>query len=140
MFFSVKVTDQTRVGRKIVTPQSPLVNQMVASQLRIRLCRIAGRRFAVLDRTGSDVSGRVAALVRALLAKRSIDRSVGCDDDLGESGLSSLDLVNLMLAVEAEFDLKIPDRDMRPANFRSIARIEALIAGLVRASEPIGGE
>jgi acyl carrier protein len=79
----------------------------------------------VLDR--SDPTERVAVLVRALLAKRSIERPVGHDDDLSESGLSSLDLVNLMLAVEAEFDLKIPDLDMRPTNFRSIARINALI-------------
>jgi acyl carrier protein len=89
----------------------------------------------VFDRTDSNVSERVAALVRALLARRSIDRTVGCDDDLGESGLSSLDLVNLMLAVEAEFDLSIPERDMRPANFRSIARIEALVAGLLSVGE-----
>ena len=57
----------------------------------------------------------------------ALDGSVGRDDDLPEAGLSSLDMVNLMLAVEAEFDLKIPDRDMIPANFRSIARIEALV-------------
>jgi len=80
----------------------------------------------VLDR--SNPTERVAVLVRALLAKRSIERPVGYDDDLSENGLSSLDLVNLMLAVEAEFGLKIPDLDMRPANFRSIARIDALIA------------
>jgi len=93
----------------------------------------------VLDRTNSDVSERVGALVRALLVKRSIDRPVGYKDDLGESGLSSLDLVNLMLAVEAEFDLKIPELDMRPANFRSIARIEALVASLTRVADPVGG-
>ncbi len=93
----------------------------------------------MLDRASSDVSERVAALVRQLLAKRSIERPVGCAEDLAESGLSSLDLVNLMLAVEAEFDLSIPERDMRPANFRSIARIEALVASLLRASAPVDG-
>jgi acyl carrier protein len=86
----------------------------------------------VLDRTDDRVSDRVAGLVRRLLAKRCIDRPVGYDDDLGESGLSSLDLVNLMLAVESEFDIKISDRDMTPANFRSIARIDALV---MRATE-----
>ena len=44
-------------------------------------------------------------------------------DDLRMSGLSSLGLVNLMLSVETEFDLKIPKRDMTPANFRSVTRI-----------------
>jgi acyl carrier protein len=84
----------------------------------------------VLDRTNSSTADRIAAHVQKLLAKRSIDRAVRRDDDLTDSGLSSLDTVNLMLAIEAEFDVKIPDRDMTPANFRSIARIEALVAGL----------
>jgi acyl carrier protein len=88
----------------------------------------------VLDRTSSTVDQRVAALVRALLAKRAVDRAVGVDEDLAEAGLSSLDLVNLMLAVESEFDLSIPEQDMRPANFRSIARIEALVASLIQAA------
>ena len=74
---------------------------------------------------------RIVALVGQLLAKRGIERAVGRDADLTENGLSSLDTVNLMLAVEAEFDLKIPDRDMTPANFRTIARIEALVGGLL---------
>jgi acyl carrier protein len=93
----------------------------------------------VLDLADPALSERVTALVRALLAKRSIDRTVGYEDDLGESGLSSLDLVNLMLAVEAEFDLNIPELDMRPANFRSIARIEALVASLTRLGDPVAG-
>lgn len=80
---------------------------------------------------------RVAELVRQLLAKRGIDRAVSDDDDLGESGLSSLDIVNLMLGVESEFDLKIPEREMRPANFRTIARIEALVASLMNQNAPV---
>lgn len=75
----------------------------------------------------SSPSERIEALIRPMLAKRGIDRAVGPDDDLSEVGLSSLDTVNLMLAVEAEFDVKIPDRDMTPAHFRSVARIEALL-------------
>jgi acyl carrier protein len=88
----------------------------------------------VLDRINSAVTDRIAGLVRQLLAKRSIERTVGPDEDLAECGLSSLDMVNLMLAVESEFDVKIPDRDMTPANFRSIARIDALVAGLLHAA------
>ena len=86
----------------------------------------------MLDRINSSAADRITTLVRQILAKRSIDRSVGRDEDLTESGLSSLDMVNLMLAVETEFDVKIPDRDMTPANFRSVARIEALLAGLLQ--------
>jgi acyl carrier protein len=90
----------------------------------------SARRFTVLDRPQDDTAGRVAVLVRGFLAKRSIERSIGDDDDLAASGLSSLDMVNLMLAVEAEFDLKIPDREMTPSNFRSIAHIVRLVQDL----------
>jgi len=85
----------------------------------------------VLDRSNSSQSDRVTALVRELLAKRSVNRPVGSDEDLAGAGLTSLDMVNLMLAVETEFDLKIPDRDMTPANFRTIARIDALVGALL---------
>jgi len=86
----------------------------------------------VLDHAANAGTDRIAVLVRGLLAKRAIERPLGCDDSLAEAGLSSLDIVNLMLAVEAEFGLKIPDREMRPANFRSIARIDALVRSLTR--------
>jgi acyl carrier protein len=116
--------------------ESPSINEMMASHHQLCSLRDPGR-FTVLDRTNSNVVERVTALVRALLAKRSVERAVGRDEDLAEAGLSSLDLVNLMLAVEAEFDLNIPERDMRPANFRSIARIEALVGSLLSVGDPV---
>jgi acyl carrier protein len=85
----------------------------------------------LLDRTKNSSTERVSRLVRELLAKRSIDRPVANDDSLTESGLSSLDIVNLMLGVEAEFAIKIPDRDMTPSNFRSIAQIDRLVCALL---------
>jgi acyl carrier protein len=97
----------------------------------------------VLDRTNIDVTNddvidRVTLLVRRAVDRQATDRpSAGApirrDDDLRALGLSSLGVVNLMLSVEAEFDLKIPERDMTPANFRSIARV----AELVRALAPL---
>jgi acyl carrier protein len=92
----------------------------------------------LLDRTHTNSTERVAQLVRQLMAKRSIARSVGYDDVLGECGLSSLDMVNLMLAVETEFDIKIPDRDMTPSNFRSIAQIDKLVSALLRSDQKVG--
>ena len=92
----------------------------------------------MLDRTSTDSAERVAQLVRQLMAKRSVDRSVGYDDVLSECGLSSLDMVNLMLAVETEFDIKIPDRDMTPSNFRSMAQIDKLVGALLRSDQQVG--
>jgi acyl carrier protein len=92
--------------------------------------------FTLLDRTTSSTE-RVTQLVRQLLAKRSIDRNVDYEDVLSECGLSSLDMVNLMLAVETEFEIKIPDRDMTPSNFRSIAQIDKLVGALLRSDQQV---
>jgi acyl carrier protein len=92
----------------------------------------------LLARTNAHSTERVTQLVRQIMAKRSIDRLVGYDDVLSECGLSSLDLVNLMLAVETEFDIKIPDRDMTPSNFRSIAQIDKLVGALLRSDQHVG--
>ena len=91
----------------------------------------------MLDRIDTNPTERVAQLVRVLFARRSIDRLVGYEDVLSECGLSSLDMVNLMLAVEIEFDIKIPDRDMTPSNFRSIAQIDKRIGALLRSDQQV---
>jgi acyl carrier protein len=85
----------------------------------------------MLDRTNSPSGDRIVDIVAELLAKRSVTRPVGRDDDLREL-LTSMDMVNLMLTVEASFDLKLPDRAMTPANFRSIATIDALVESVRR--------
>ena len=75
---------------------------------------------------------RVFGLVSSLLARRGRP-APGAGHDLRDAGLTSLDLVNLMLAVEVEFDIEIPQADMTPDNFRSIAAIEAMVAALAPA-------
>jgi acyl carrier protein len=73
---------------------------------------------------------RVVDIVHEILERRSIGRPIKVDEDLREVGLNSLDLVNLMLAVESELDLKIPESEMTLKNFRSIAAIHVLVASL----------
>jgi acyl carrier protein len=75
---------------------------------------------------------RVVGIVREILERRSIGRSIQVHEDLREVGLNSLDLVNLMLSVEAEFDLKIPEGEMTLRNFRSISSINLLLASLLQ--------
>jgi len=74
---------------------------------------------------------RVVTVVQRLLTERSISRPVCPDDDLLQVGLNSLDMVNLVLSIEAEFDLMIPEDDITPANFRCISSISRLIATFV---------
>ncbi len=78
------------------------------------------------------IARRFARSSEELLARRAIGREVSPDEDLREL-LTSMDMVNLMLAIETELDLKIPERRMTPASFRSIAAIDALVADLLGA-------
>jgi acyl carrier protein len=84
--------------------------------------------------TGIEMSATaaVADVVRRVLDARSIAQLVNSHDDLREAGLTSLDMVSLVLSVEAEFGIKVPEREITPANFRSIATIETLVARLRR--------
>ncbi len=50
--------------------------------------------------------------------------------DLQELGLTSMQVVNMMLSIEAEFDLTIPAGKLAPANFRTIESIERLVREL----------
>ena len=69
---------------------------------------------------------RILALVDAMLAKKGRP-AAGPEQDLREAGLSSLDTVNLMLAVEGEFDLFLPQAEMTPENFRTASAVAALV-------------
>jgi acyl carrier protein len=73
---------------------------------------------------------RITAVVRKLLADRSITRTFTAQEELRDVGLTSLDMVNLVLAVESDLGVAIPESEITPANFRSVATIEALVAGL----------
>jgi len=81
---------------------------------------------------GSTLSTRdqIGHIVGALLAKRRLDAPAEPSADLRRSGLTSLDMVNLMLAVEDAFDIELPEAEMTPENFRSLAAIESLVRRL----------
>jgi acyl carrier protein len=74
----------------------------------------------------------VTDVVRRILEARAIAQPVLPHADLREAGLTSLDMVSLVLSVESEFGIKIPEREITPTNFRSIVTIENLIARLRR--------
>jgi acyl carrier protein len=55
---------------------------------------------------------------------------------LSDLGVSSLKMVNLMLAVEIEFDIAIPQSDITPENFQSVASIQALVRRMLSLRRP----
>jgi acyl carrier protein len=74
---------------------------------------------------------RVRTVVERLLAQRAIQHRVAAHDDLRQAGLTSLDMINLVLSVEAEFDITIPEDSIDPANFRTIEAISRLVIALL---------
>jgi acyl carrier protein len=77
----------------------------------------------------SDVQGRLLALVKSILKQNAIAADLEPATLLVDVGLTSMDMVNLMLAVEAEFDFTIPQSDITPENFQSVATLNRLVVG-----------
>ena len=75
-----------------------------------------------------DIQNRVIALVRSILAQNAITADVTAESLLVDVGLNSVDMVNLMLAVEAEFDFTIPPTEITPENFQSVKTLQRMIA------------
>lgn len=74
------------------------------------------------------VSERLISLARAVLGEGSvIPNPFPRDAQLSDLGISSLKMVNLMLAVEVEFDIAIAQADITPENFYSLQTIEMLV-------------
>ena len=77
----------------------------------------------------ANVGDRVLTLVRAILEQNAIAAQVQPNSRLVDIGLTSMDMVNLMLSVEAEFDFTIPQDQITPENFQSVKTLERMIAG-----------
>jgi acyl carrier protein len=55
--------------------------------------------------------------------------NIGDEDSLFESGLlDSFALPDLVAGLEEEFSFKVPDSDLNPRKFDSVARIEAYLS------------
>jgi acyl carrier protein len=74
------------------------------------------------------VQERVISLVSDILSANSIVVDVLPGSRLADIGMTSMDMVNLMLAVEAEFDMMIPQTEITPENFQSPQTIERMVS------------
>ena len=87
----------------------------------------------------TGITRRITSRIQTVLEQRHgsralMVRDISPDTELRELGLDSLASVNLMLAIEAEFDIFIPQSDMVPQNFRTISAIAAVVTGLAMAA------
>ncbi|MGO8912376.1 MAG: phosphopantetheine-binding protein [Bradyrhizobium sp.] len=75
----------------------------------------------------ADVQDRILALVRSILEQNAITAEIDPESLLVDVGLTSMDMVNLMLGVEAEFDFTIPQAEITPENFQSVKTLQRMI-------------
>ena len=75
----------------------------------------------------ASVQNRVLSVVRNILEQNDITVDVNPESRLVDIGLSSMDMVALMLKVEAEFDFIIPQPQITPENFQSVKTLELMI-------------
>ena len=87
-----------------------------------------------MDSNISTLGDRVVEVVYRLIGDRTPDRPVNSNAALMEVGLTSLDAVRLVLLVENEFDLTIPQSKITLANFRSVSTISRLIHELLNSA------
>jgi acyl carrier protein len=83
-----------------------------------------GSSMQVLDAT---MEKRIVSLVTTILEQNSIVAEVASTTRLVDIGLTSMDMVNLMLGVEAEFDFTIPQAEITPENFQSVETLQRMI-------------
>jgi acyl carrier protein len=76
----------------------------------------------------ADIQSRIIALISSILKQNAIIAEVNPDTLLVDVGLTSMDMVNLMLGVEAEFDFTIPQTEITPENFQSVKALQQMIA------------
>jgi acyl carrier protein len=80
-----------------------------------------------MEAFNADVQSRILVLVKAILEQNSIASEVNSDSRLVDVGLTSMDMVNLMLGVEAEFDFTIAQAEITPENFQSVRTLERMV-------------
>ncbi|MGX1317927.1 acyl carrier protein [Bradyrhizobium sp. USDA 377] len=80
----------------------------------------------------TELRNRIITLVKGILAQNSLSADVAPSAKLVDVGLTSMDMVNLMLGVEAEFDFTIPQSEITPENFQSVETLERMVATQLR--------
>ena len=88
-----------------------------------------------MESAPNGVCDRLIGLVKQVLGPSAVvPDPFPLNTQLSDLGISSLKMVNLMLAVELEFDIAIPQADITPENFQSCATILALVERTLQKS------
>ena len=84
----------------------------------------------MLDHVKSSPGSRIGGLVEAILSRRGVMGPIAPEAELARLGMTSIDMVEVMLGVESEFDIAIPPAEITLDNFRSVAAMASLVSRL----------
>jgi acyl carrier protein len=88
-----------------------------------------------MQASNANVQSRLRGLVAAILEQNAIAVQLDPQSRLVDVGLTSMDMVNLMLGVEAEFDFTIPQSEITPENFQSIRTLELRVVNQLQSAQ-----
>jgi acyl carrier protein len=88
-----------------------------------------------MQASNANVQSRLRGLVAAILEQNAIAVELDPQSRLVDVGLTSMDMVNLMLGVEAEFDFTIPQSEITPENFQSIRTLELMVVSQLQSAQ-----
>jgi acyl carrier protein len=83
-----------------------------------------------IEASTAEVRGRVLSVIRNVLKQNDIAANVHAETHLVDIGLDSMDMVALMIGVEAEFNITLPQPEITPENFESVQSLESMILKL----------
>ncbi len=83
--------------------------------------------------TADDLAPRIRRILKEHGRLSEDADTLPFDADLYAAGMTSHASVNVMLALEAEFDVEFPDHMLKRSVFDSVASIHAAIEELTRA-------
>jgi acyl carrier protein len=93
--------------------------------------RIGASEIAVPPQAGGDfILNQIMTILRGIRPAMAKGQAYDQNATLGDVGFTSLEMVNVMLAVETAFDLMIPAADITPGNFKTGASIAMMIGRL----------
>jgi acyl carrier protein len=81
----------------------------------------------------ANIQGRILVLVKSILKQNAITIEINPESRLVDVGLTSMDMVSLMLGVESEFDFTIPQPEITPENFQSVRSLERMIGAQLKS-------
>jgi acyl carrier protein len=87
--------------------------------------------------SNANIEYRILVLVKLLLKQNSITAEFSPESRLVDVGLTSMDMVNLMLGVESEFDFTIPQSEITPENFQSVKTLERMVLSQLKPGTPV---